>query len=66
VQAASYDSASGTWALASSTATSPVQLNTIDETGIHQQTDEAVAGVTAGALSPGEDASYLSYGGTLG
>ncbi len=64
VQASSRDPATGARALAFSTATSPVQLYTIDEAGVHRHTDEAIDGVAAEALAPGEDASYTSHDGT--
>ena len=64
VQAASRDPETGRWALAFSTATSPVQLFTVDEEGVHQHTRETIAGVAGEALSAGEDASFISHDGT--
>ena len=64
VQAAARDHETGTWALAFSTATSPVQLYTIDESGVHRHTDEAIEGVGGDNLSAGEDASFVSHDGT--
>jgi len=64
VQAASRNTDTGARALAFSTATSPVQLYTIDDIGIHQHTDEAIEGVSVEDLAPGEDASFTSHDGT--
>lgn len=65
VQAASYDVAGQTWALAFSTATSPVQLYTMDQgDAVLRHTDEAIDGVGVESLSPGVDASYTSHDGT--
>jgi dipeptidyl aminopeptidase/acylaminoacyl peptidase len=64
VQAASRDPETGRWALAFSTATSPVQLFTVDEDGVRQHTEEVIEGVAGDALSAGEDASFLSHDGT--
>jgi len=64
VQASSHDSATDSWALAFSTATSPVQLYTVTGDGVRQHTDEAIDGLSMDALSPGEDASYVSHDGT--
>lgn len=63
VQAVSRDEASGARALAFSTASSPVQLYTLDEAGVHRHTDEVIAGVATEALSAGEDASFTSHDG---
>ncbi|MDH3606742.1 MAG: prolyl oligopeptidase family serine peptidase [Acidimicrobiia bacterium] len=64
VQASSRDADTGARALAFSTATAPVQLYTIDDIGIHQHTEEAIDGVSAEDLAPGEDASFTSHDGT--
>jgi len=65
VQAASYDATSRTWALSFSTATSPVQLYTIDvDDEVRRHTNEAIDQVAVESLAPGEDASYVSHDGT--
>jgi pimeloyl-ACP methyl ester carboxylesterase len=64
VQSSSHDPATDTWALAFSMATSPVQLYTVGGDGVRQHTDEAIDGLSTDALSPGEDASYVSHDGT--
>jgi pimeloyl-ACP methyl ester carboxylesterase len=64
VQASSHAPATDSWALAFSTATSPVQLYTVGHGGVRQCTDEAISGVSVEALSPGEDASFVSHDGT--
>lgn len=63
VQAAHREEGSGRWALAFSTATSPVQLYTIEHDGIHRQTDESIEGIDEEALASGEDASFTSHDG---
>ncbi|NNL14222.1 MAG: alpha/beta fold hydrolase [Acidimicrobiia bacterium] len=64
VQASSHDAVTDTWAIAFSTATSPVQLYTVGESGVRRHTDEAIDGLSTDALSPGEDASFVSHDGT--
>lgn len=59
-----YDRTSGAYALAFSTATSPVQLYRLDPDGaLHQLTRERVLGIPAELLAPGEDASFISHDG---
>ncbi|MFN8442008.1 MAG: prolyl oligopeptidase family serine peptidase [Caldilineaceae bacterium] len=58
-----YDKASERYALAFSTATSPVQLYVVDSTQVERQTDERVLGIAPKLLSAGEDASYTSHDG---
>lgn len=59
-----YDVESGRYALAFSTATSPVQLYIIEPDGaVVRQTAERVLGLPAHWLAPGEDASYPSHDG---
>ncbi len=64
VQSASYDHTSGRWALAFSTAVSPVQLFTTDGHAVEQHTDEEIAGIPASSMARGEDASFVSHDGT--
>jgi pimeloyl-ACP methyl ester carboxylesterase len=59
----SYDRERDTFALAFSTATSPVQLFTVDGDNVTQHTSERLSGVPAELLSPGEDASFTSFDG---
>lgn len=64
VQSISYDKTSGRYALAFSSATSPVQLYTIEKgTGIVQHTRERVLGIPHALLSAGEDATFVSHDG---
>lgn len=59
-----YDKTSDAYALAFSTATSPVQLYRLDADGtLHQLTRERVLGIPAELLAPGEDASFISHDG---
>ncbi len=59
-----YDRVSNTYALAFSTATSPVQLYLLEPDGtLRQLTHERVLGIPQELLSPGEDASYISHDG---
>ncbi|MFN8496095.1 MAG: prolyl oligopeptidase family serine peptidase [Caldilineaceae bacterium] len=64
LESLSYDKASGRYALSFSTATSPSQLYIIDKDQVFQQTNERVLGIAPALLSPGEDASYISFDGT--
>lgn len=59
----SFDRVRNTFAVAFSTATSPVQLFTIHDGDITQHTDERITGVPSELFSPGEDASYESFDG---
>ncbi|MGQ9490541.1 MAG: prolyl oligopeptidase family serine peptidase [Anaerolineae bacterium] len=64
LQSLRYEKASGAYALAFSTATSPAQLYTLQADGsLTQLTRERPLGVSASLLSPGEDASYVSHDG---
>jgi pimeloyl-ACP methyl ester carboxylesterase len=65
VQSLHYDKASGDYALAFSTATSPAQIYTIEgrEGKVVQHTRERVLGIPRRYLSSGEDASYTSHDG---
>lgn len=62
-----YDADSDTFVLSFSTATSPTQIYTVEgkkrKWGV-QHTHERVLGVAPELLSPGEDASYVSFDGT--
>jgi len=64
VEAASRDSTTGDWALAFSTATSPVQLYSLEGDAVIRHTDERIAGISPDELSRGEDASYVSHDGS--
>lgn len=62
-----YDEESDRYAVSYSTATSPTQLYTIEGADcqtIVQHTRERVLGIDADLLSPGEDASFISFDGT--
>lgn len=63
VQSASRDDDTGRWALAFSTATSPVQLYTIEGSTVRRHTNETIDGVDEDELARGEDASYTSHDG---
>ncbi len=64
LQSIRYEKASGAYALAFSTATSPVQLYTLRPDGhLAQLTRERPLGISPSLLSPGEDASYVSHDG---
>lgn len=60
-----YEPASGDYALAFSTATSPVQIYTVAgaDGRVTQITRERPLGIPAGLLASGEDASYTSHDG---
>jgi len=59
-----YDRASGRYALAFSTATSPVQLYVLEPDGeLHRVTNERLLGVPPTVLSSGEDHPYTSHDG---
>ena len=62
-----YDADSDTFILSFSTATSPTQIYTVEgkkrKWGV-QHTSERVLGIAPELLSPGEDASYISFDGT--
>lgn len=62
-----YDESSDRFALSFSTATSPTQIYTIDDhhrLRVKRHTNERILGIPQAWLSPGEDASFLSYDGT--
>jgi pimeloyl-ACP methyl ester carboxylesterase len=64
LESARYDKETGRYALSFSTATSPTQIYTIEgETRDHitQHTNERILGIGPEVLSPGEDASFISY-----
>jgi len=64
VQSLDYEEASGRYALAFSTAASPVQLYTIEKgRGVVQHTRERVLGIPMERLSRGEDATFVSHDG---
>ena len=63
IASADYDKESGRYAIAFSTATSPVQLFVIDGDQVQQQTHERVLGIDPSLLAAGEDASYTSHDG---
>lgn len=65
LQSIRYEPASGDYALAFSTATSPVQIYTVSSAAgrITQITRERPLGVSSDLLSPGEDASFVSHDG---
>jgi len=61
-----YDAGSDAFAIGFSTATSPTQLYTVRRTepsAIVRHTRERVLGIPAALLSPGEDASFVSWDG---
>jgi dipeptidyl aminopeptidase/acylaminoacyl peptidase len=64
LEACSYEKASDRFALSFSTATSPSQIYTIEgdeRQSVRQHTRERVLGLPEEWLSPGEDASFISY-----
>lgn len=65
LQSIRYEQASGDYALAFSTATSPVQIYTVAgaDGRVTQITRERPLGISPSLLSPGEDASYISHDG---
>ncbi len=65
LQSIRYEPASGDYALAFSTATSPVQIYTVARADgrVTQITRERPLGITPSLLSPGEDASFISHDG---
>ncbi|MGC8779767.1 MAG: alpha/beta hydrolase family protein [Anaerolineae bacterium] len=65
LQAIRYEKASGRYALAFSTATSPAQLYVVEPDGREpiRLTRERPLGIAPSLLSPGEDASYTSHDG---
>lgn len=64
LEALDYDEASGRYALAFSTATSPAQLYVLEPDGVLRRvTNERLLGIAPSALAPGEDYSYTSHDG---
>ncbi len=64
VQSLDYEAESGRYALAFSSAASPVQLYTIEKgRGVVQHTRERVLGIPMELLSRGEDATFVSHDG---
>ncbi|GAB4468327.1 MAG: S9 family peptidase [Anaerolineae bacterium] len=66
LEAHHYDKETDRFVLAFSSATSPVQLYTVegpDRRIVRRHTRERILGIPADALSPGEDASYTSFDG---
>lgn len=62
-----YDPAGNRFILSFSTATSPTQIYTVEENHYDRvvaHTRERVLGIAAGQLTPGEDASFISFDGT--
>jgi pimeloyl-ACP methyl ester carboxylesterase len=62
-----YDKAGDRFVLSFSTATSPTQLYTVesrDRQTVVMHTDEKLLGLPESQLSPGEDASFVSFDGT--
>jgi dipeptidyl aminopeptidase/acylaminoacyl peptidase len=67
LEAVSYDKDGDRIALSFSTATSPTQLYIIEgreRQTVKRQTNERILGIPDGWLSPGEDASFVSFDGT--
>lgn len=61
-----YDSASDRFILSFSSAISPTQIYTIEGKNrdiVHCHTDETILGIPPESLSPGEDASFVSFDG---
>lgn len=65
LQSIRYEKASGRYALAFSTATSPAQLYIVEPggSGVRQLTRERPLGIAPSLLAAGEDASYISHDG---
>lgn len=66
-EALHYDTAGDTYALSFSTATSPTQIYTVtgsDRKERTRHTNERALGIEEALLSPGEDASFVSFDGT--
>jgi len=63
LQALTYEKATGHYALAFSTATSPTQIYSLEGDRLCQLTRERVLGIPQSLLSPGEDASFTSHDG---
>ncbi len=67
LESISYEKATGRFALAFSTATSPTQIYTVEGRGQSQvlrHTNEKILGVPQAWLSEGEDCSFVSHDGT--
>jgi dipeptidyl aminopeptidase/acylaminoacyl peptidase len=68
LEAISYDETSNRFAISFSTAISPTQLFTLegnDPKRVVRHTNERILGIPQDLLSPGEDASFTSFDGTL-
>lgn len=63
VQALNCEEATGNYALAFSSAITPVQLYVIEGEQATRQTHQRILGIAQSLLSPGEDASYVSHDG---
>lgn len=64
LEAINHEKATGRYALAFSTATTPAQLYIIEADGqVFAQTQERILGIEAATLAAGEDASYTSHDG---
>ena len=63
LQAITYEKASGSYALAFSTAISPTQIYTLEKGRLLQHTHERILGIAQSLLSSGEDASFTSHDG---
>ena len=67
LEAVSYDADSDRFVLSFSTATSPTQIYTAEgeyRDLVFRHTNERILGIPSEWLSPGEDASYISFDGT--
>lgn len=67
LDSSSYDSTSDRFVISFSSAVSPTQIYTIGDSDrdiIERPTDETILGIQTEYLSPGEDASYISFDGT--
>ena len=68
LEAISYDEAGDRFALSFSTATSPTQIYTLegaDRKKMTRHTNERILGISDDLLSPGEEASFTSFDGTV-
>ena len=63
LESLNLDEATGRYAVAYSTATSPTQIHTLEGDQIITHTAERILGIPAEHLSPGEDASFTSFDG---
>jgi len=58
-----YEKATGRFVISFCTATTPTQIYLRDGDVVQRQTNERVLGIPADLLSPGEDASFITYDG---